>query len=92
MHLIEPAIDREHVVLLILIAAQQPIVGSARLRVVIVLVRVVFAAVILLLLQLECLLYVESGHLDLVLHLDGIVLLLLLLHHSLFTLDPRGLL
>ena len=47
-----------------------------------------FIMMILLLLQLECLLYVEPGHLDLVLDLYGIVnylCLLLLLQHSLLT-------
>ena len=84
----------QHIVFFVICVAQLPINRSARLRMVIVLhvhtfsTTIPFIMMILLLLQLECLLYVEPGHLDLVLDLDGIVnylCLLLLLQHSLFT-------
>jgi len=92
--LIEPVVvKREHIVFLVLIAAQLPIDRPTRLRV-LTMLHIHTASgsrMILLLLQLECLLYVESRHLNPVLDLDSIIncLLRLLLHHSLFTLNSR---
>ena len=91
--LIEPVVvKREHIVFLVLIAAQLPIDRPTRLRVLTMLhIHTTHSRIILLLLQLECLLYVESRHLYPVLDLDSIIncLLRLLLHHSLFTFNSR---
>lgn len=86
--LIEP-VKREHIVFFILTAIPHlSLIRPARLRMLPVFH--VHPSMILLLLQLECLLYVESRHLDSVLDFNRIVnWLCLLLHHSLLTLDSR---
>jgi len=87
--LIEP-VKCEHIIFFILTAIPDlSLIRPARLRMLPVF-HVHPTTMILLLLQLECLLYVESGHLDPVLDFNRIVnWLCLLLHHSLLTLDSR---
>jgi hypothetical protein len=74
--LIEPVVvKREHIVFLVLIAAQLPIDRPTRLRVLTMLhIHTPSGSrMILLLLQLECLLYVESGHFDPLLDFNRII-------------------
>lgn len=73
--LIKPTIQRKHIVFLVLGAAAQllALVRSACLRVIVFHELHISIVMILLLLQLESLLYVEPRHLHLVLNLYCIV-------------------